>query len=200
MSDLNDIQKQRFIEELSQCGSVSTASLLAGYKYTSSVYAMRRTDEDFAQAWQDALDVYADVLEKEAFRRAVVGIEKPLAYQGQFTYVMARGANGKVIYDMVDEGEVDKDGGPKLTRTPRYKLDENGQPVVVAIREYSDSILLAMLKAKKPQEYRDNTKIELANAPGETFKTEETPIQSARKIAFALALGLRNVEKGEDLG
>lgn len=57
-----------------------------------------------------------------------------------------------------------------------------------------------MLKAKKPQEYRDNTKIELANAPGETFKTEETPIQSARKIAFALALGLRNVEKGEDLG
>lgn len=200
MSDLNDIQKQRFIEELSQCGSVSTASLLAGYKYTSSVYAMRRTDEDFAQAWQDALDVYADVLEKEAFRRAVVGIEKPLAYQGQFTYVMERDQNGKVLYDLTDEGETDKEGNPKLTRTPRYKLDENGQPVVVAIREYSDSILLAMLKAKKPQEYRDNTKIELANAPGETFKTEETPIQSARKIAFALALGLRNVEKGEDLG
>ena len=200
MSDLKDIQRQRFLEELSTTGSVSSAALTAGYRSASNVYAIRRGDEEFAEAWQDALDTFADTLEKEAFRRAVLGVEKPIAYQGQFTYVIERDQNGKVLYDLTDEGETDKDGNPKLTRTPRYKLDENGQPQVVAIREYSDSILLAMLKAKKPQEYRDNTKIELANAPGETFKTEETPIQSARKIAFALALGLRNVEKGEDLG
>lgn len=200
MSDLKDIQRQRFLEELSSTGSVSSAALIAGYRSTSNVYAIRRGDEEFAEAWQDALDTFADTLEKEAFRRAVLGVEKPIAYQGQFTYVMERDQNGKVIYDLTDEGETDKDGNPKLTRTPRYKLDENGQPVVVAIREYSDSILLAMLKAKKPQEYRDNAKIELGNTPGETFKTEMSPTQAARTIAFALALGLRNVASGEDLG
>lgn len=200
MSDLKDIQRQRFLEELSITGSVSSAALAAGYRSASNVYAIRRGDEEFAEAWQDALDAFADTLEKEAFRRAVLGVEKPIAYQGQFTYVMERDQNGKVIYDMTDEGEVDKDGNPKLTRTPRYKLDENGQPQVVAIREYSDTILLAMLKAKKPQEYRDNAKIELGNAPGETFKTETTPTQAARVIAFALAQGLRNVARGEELG
>lgn len=200
MSDLPEIKRHRFLAALAECGSVSSATLQAGFKHTSDVYALRRRDETFALQWQDALDSFADTLEKEAFRRAVLGVEKPIAYQGQFTYVMERDANGKVIYDMTDEGEVDKDGNPKLTRTPRYQLDENGRPKVVAIREYSDSILLALLKAKKPQEYRDNARVELGNVPGEAFKTEETPLQAARKIAFALALGLQNVESGEDLG
>ena len=194
-----DVRYELFLSELAVDGNVTRAANIAGVQ-RACVYDKRERDPEFAKRWANAINAFADTLEKEAFRRAVLGVEKPIAYQGQFTYVMERDQNGKVIYDMTDEGEVDKDGNPKLTRTPRYKLDENGQPQVVAIREYSDSILLAMLKAKKPQEYRDNAKIELGNAPGETFKTETTPTQAARVIAFALAQGLRNVANGEDLG
>lgn len=195
----SDIRHDLFISELAVDGNVTRAARVAGVE-RCGLYDKRERDPEFARRWAMAINAFADTLEKEAFRRAVLGVEKPIAYQGQFTYVMERDANGKVIYDMTDEGEVDKDGNPKLTRTPRYQLDENGRPKVVAIREYSDSILLALLKAKKPQEYRDNARVELGNVPGEAFKTEETPLQAARKIAFALALGLQNVESGEDLG
>lgn len=58
-------------------------------------------------------------------------------------------------------------------------------------KQYSDSLLLAMLKAKRKREYGDASKIELTGADGGPVQVEETPTQIARKIAFALALGLR---------
>lgn len=58
-------------------------------------------------------------------------------------------------------------------------------------KQYSDSLLLAMLKAKRKREYGDASKIELTGTDGGPVQVEETPIQIARKIAFALALGLR---------
>lgn len=195
----NDVRYELFLSELAVDGNVTRSAKIAGIE-RGCVYDKREREPEFAKRWADAIDAFADTLEKEAFRRAVLGVEKPIAYQGQFTYVMERDKNGKVLYDLTDEGETDKDGNPKLTRTPRYKLDENGQPQVVAIREFSDSLLTILLKAKRPKEYRDNAKIELGNAPGETFKTETTPTQAARTIAFALAMGLRNVANGEDLG
>lgn len=201
-SNAIEVRHNLFFSELAIDGNVTRASRCANLDY-KSLYRQRKMDAEFADRWTAALDSYADTLEAEAFRRAVQGVSKPISYQGQFTYEMERDAKGRVIYDEVDEGQQDKDGKPILSKVPRYKLDEHGRPTVVAIKEYSDSILLAMLKAKKPQEYRDNSRVELGNVPGETFKTDETPLQAARKIAFALALGLQNAEKmkenGEDL-
>ena len=58
-------------------------------------------------------------------------------------------------------------------------------------RQYSDTLLLAMLKAKRKREDGDASKIELTGADGGPVKVEESPIEIARTIAFALALGLR---------
>ena len=71
-----------------------------------------------------------------------------------------------------------------------YKGQECGR-----IRRYSDSLLLALLRAKRPQEYRDSGRVEIANAPGENLKVEESPLAIARKIAFALAVGLREKQR-----
>lgn len=62
--------------------------------------------------------------------------------------------------------------------------------------QYSDSLLLAMLRAKR-KEYGDKSKIELTGADGGALKVEESPTEVARSIAFALALGLRAKEKAE---
>ena len=41
-----------------------------------TVYDWRAADSDFAAAWDDALDQAADTMEREAFRRAVEGVEE----------------------------------------------------------------------------------------------------------------------------
>lgn len=61
--------------------------------------------------------------------------------------------------------------------------------------QYSDSLLLAMIKAKRKREYGDASKIELTGADGGALKVEQSPTEIARSIAFALALGLRAKEQ-----
>jgi len=74
--------------------------------------------------------------------------------------------------------------------------------VVGYITEYSDSLLLAAVKAKR-REYRDQGKLELGNVPGEDFRVSESPTQLGRKLAFALAVAARAAsqaaEDGSDL-
>jgi len=75
-----------------------------------------------------------------------------------------------------------------------YKGVEYGR-----VTRYSDALLIALLKRHRP-EYRDSSRVEIANAPGEVLKVEESPIAVARAIAFALQLGLRAAQQsGEDL-
>lgn len=67
--------------------------------------------------------------------------------------------------------------------------------LVATEKQYSDSLLLAMLKAKRKREYDAASKIELTGADGGPVKTEQSPTEIAREIAFALALGLRAKEQ-----
>jgi len=58
------------------------------------------------------------------------------------------------------------------------------------LQEYSDSLLGKMLEANS-KKYARAQRVELANAEGATFKVEQSPTVIARKLAFALALGLQ---------
>jgi hypothetical protein len=62
-------------------------------------------------------------------------------------------------------------------------------------QQYSDSLLALMLKAKRAREYGDKSKVELTGADGGPIKTEETPTAIGRKIAFALAVAMRDKDK-----
>lgn len=66
---------------------------------------------------------------------------------------------------------------------------------VARVRKYSDSLLGLMLKGNR-RKYATNT-TEVANAPGESFKVEETPTEIARRLAFVLTAGLRD-QPGSD--
>ena len=49
------------------------------------VYEHRNGDEAFAKLWDEAEQEAADKLEREAWRRGVEGVDKPIVYQGEVT-------------------------------------------------------------------------------------------------------------------
>jgi hypothetical protein len=104
-----------FITSLSLRGIVTQACETAKIERTTA-YKARETDTTFAAAWDEAVEVAADALEAEAWRRAVDGVEKPVGFY--------QGAAGEYV------------------------------------QEYSDTLLIFLLKGVRPAKYRDNVKVE----------------------------------------
>lgn len=74
--------RDSFLAALAAVGNVSEAAKAAGVS-RAFVYTERKADPAFAALWDDALDGAADVMEREAFRRAVEGVDEPVFQQGQ---------------------------------------------------------------------------------------------------------------------
>lgn len=111
-------RRDAFLGALAATGNVSAAARAAGVARWW-LYALRGKDAGFAALWRDAEEEAVDLLEAEARRRAVDGIEEPLM------------------------------GGGKLIK------DDAGQ--VVTIRRYNDRLLEFLLKAHRPDKYRDRS-------------------------------------------
>lgn len=74
--------KDRFLIILAQTGNVTLASKAAGLE-RRHVEILRRDDHLFSAAFDDALEEAADLLEAEAWRRAVEGITQPIMKAGR---------------------------------------------------------------------------------------------------------------------
>lgn len=70
-----------FLKHLAANGLINTAATMAGVT-RRRVDRERETNAEFEYAMDDALEASADVLEAEARRRAVEGIDKGIYYQG----------------------------------------------------------------------------------------------------------------------
>lgn len=99
--------KTSFLDHIAAGQSVRAAAVAAGVK-ASLPYSWRKHDVVFAAAWSAAEEAGTDIIEEEAFRRAVKGVEKPV-YRG---------------------GEV-----------------------VGHIADYSDAMLMFLLKSRRPERY-----------------------------------------------
>lgn len=71
-----------FLNALREGASVSGAARIA-QKPCCSFYNWRRRYPSFEKEWDDAVGEGTDLLEDEAVRRGVVGIEKPVFYGGK---------------------------------------------------------------------------------------------------------------------
>jgi hypothetical protein len=109
-----------FLDELALRGNVRDACAVAGVPRRTA-YDWRDADPAFAAAWDTALDEAADVMEREAHRRAVDGTEEPVF-----------GSMGQGL----GSGEVGR------------------------ITKYSDTLLIFLLKAARPEKYRERQQIE----------------------------------------
>lgn len=111
-------RRAAFLQVLAATGNVSAAARAAGLARWR-LYARRQKDPEFAAAWRDAEEEAVDLLEAEARRRAVDGVEEPLM------------------------------GGGKLIK------DEGGH--VITVRRYNDRLLELLLKAHRPDRYKDRS-------------------------------------------
>lgn len=134
-----------FLAVLAETGNVTMAMRGAGLS-RAGAYTWREADPDFAKAWAEALELGVEALEDEANRRAFHGVDKPVFYQG-----MPSGhhvdANGNPV-EMIDG---------KWCGANREPLPEGA--VVTwkqyGVREYSDTLAIFLLKAHKPEKYRE---------------------------------------------
>jgi hypothetical protein len=110
----NRSRREKFLTELRQTGNV-TASCEAAFVDRHAAYSERRRNQEFAAAWEEALEIAIERMEREAHRRAVDGTVEPVF------------------------GRVDK-----------Y---QDGQ--IGTIRRYSDTLLIFLLKAHRPDRYRE---------------------------------------------
>jgi hypothetical protein len=140
-----EARQRRFQEALADTGRVSAAAV-AGTSRTR-VYELRKADQAFASAWQEAEEIAADRLEDEAGRRALEGVPELLV------------------------------SGGKLVR------DDEGNPITV--RRYSDNLLLALLKAKRPPRRERSVRFQLP------------ALHSAADAAAAMASIAASVAAGE---
>lgn len=103
-------KKRAFLSIYSLVGNISRASKLVGISRDTH-QEWKHTDPEYARAFDEAHNRSIDVLEAEAMRRAVQGVQKPVYHQGE---------------------------------------------QVGAITDYSDVLLIFLMKGARPEKYRDN--------------------------------------------
>lgn len=89
-----------FLHFLAETGRVRASAELAGFQTMDALYYRRKHDKAFAEAWALALDRAGDVLEDEAMRRAVQGVDKDVYYKGEVVgqeRVYSDGLLGKLL-------------------------------------------------------------------------------------------------------
>ena len=74
--------KPAFIEVLRATGNVTLAAQHAGQS-RNQVHDVRQRSKRFAAQWDNALEEATDLLEAEAWRRALTGIDEPVFYKGK---------------------------------------------------------------------------------------------------------------------
>jgi hypothetical protein len=138
----------KFFEALAVHGVVGAACEISGYS-RAIVYEFRKTDKEFARQWEEALERSTERMEEEAFKRAVYGSE---------SYVVN---GGRVAY--IEVPEVDALGQPIS--------DQDGEPVTkkVPLVEYkkSDTLMIFLLKGRRPEVYRERYDINVGPKPPE---------------------------------
>jgi len=133
--------------------SITKAAKAAGVRREAHYRLMERSP-DYKVAFNEATVIAADALEDEALRRGREGLLKPKFYHGELVMV------------------------PKNPADPECKVF-----VPYLEREYSDQLLITVLKAKKPEQYRDRVEHELGDKTVKRFEgTMEDLLALYRKL------------------
>lgn len=122
-------RRETFLAEYAITGNISHSARVAGID--RGTHYKWLLDPDYAQAFKDADGEAADILEAEARRRAVEGVDEPVGW---------------------------------------YKGEAGG-----VVRRYSDTLLIFLLKGRKPDVYGDKHQIEHTGKGG-------GPIETASKV------------------
>jgi hypothetical protein len=156
-----DLQRRAFLAAYAVSGNLSRAAKAAKVARRSHYDWM--TDPAYAAAFEDAREQAGEALEEEARRRAVTGTLKPVIYQGSLCR--------EEVAERTES--IDPETGEVTVKTEYKKI---GKPL--AIREYSDTLLIFLMKGAMPNKYRDNVQVTGANGG---------PIETSLNVTFVSA-------------
>lgn len=131
-----------FIAALSESANVRLACAATGID-RKTAYNLRNSDSTFADEWDTALTDAADLLEAEARRRALSGVQRVKFDRGKPILVPLIGADGLPIR------------GP----------DGAIEMIPYVEHEYSDTLLIFLLKGALPEKYRERSETKLTFEP-----------------------------------
>jgi len=166
--------KPVFLAALRNMPVIRHACDAAGVDRTTA-WRAREKDEEFAAAWEGAMEAGIDRAEQAAYSRAVDGWSEPVIDKGRLAWAYQRtvDAEGKETYSPV--------------------LDANGQPVPLTVKKHSDSLLQFVLKGRRRAVYGDKQEITGANG-GPVALLDET--KKAARIAALLELARTRQDLG----
>lgn len=151
-----------FLNHLSRTANIRDSAIAAGVARTT-VYQRRDNDTAFASQMASALDDAVDALELEARRRACDGLVRVKFHQGQPIMVPIPGPDGQPM------------------------TNEDGEVILVPYveREYSDTLMIFLLKAHRPEKYRDRHQVE--HTGNVVIEVAETVVRTRTEASAALA-------------
>lgn len=130
-----DALKTRFLEQYRELGSVERACKATGISRARHNRWLE-LDIEYAIAFEDAIQDAADAMEREADRRAIQGVEKPVFYKGQVCGSITEYSDTLLIFrlkalrpDMYRERL-----SHEFTSVPTEELAERAQRLVDRIR------------------------------------------------------------------
>ena len=147
---------EQVIVEIADTGNISEAARRCGITPWLIYYWKRRSEDgfpgytldmggfdddghplvaEFHEALEASLEMSSDFLEREIQRRGVEGYDEPVVHKGIQAFV-------------------------RDPETGELELDENGKPMPLTIRRYSDRLLEVLIKARRPEKFRENIKID----------------------------------------
>lgn len=143
-------KKLNFIDWVVYSGLFYEACAKAGLA-TATCYEHMRCDPEFAMAYEEALAKHREKIEAAVRQRGVEGYEEPVIHGGRIQYRTEQYEDGTYV----DE----KTGEEKTRILDRLVLDENGNPIPLTVRKFSDRMTELYAKRHIP-EYRDKVTVD----------------------------------------
>lgn len=89
--------RRTFLKVLGDTANVRAACEKAGVSRTTA-YRIRNSDARFARRWDEAIESSVDLLEIEAARRAIKGVEEPVYYKGKVVGTVKRPSDALLMF------------------------------------------------------------------------------------------------------
>lgn len=160
-------KKAAFLKAFAACANISKAA--AAVKMDRAMhYQWMEKDPDYPALFEQAQREAAQTLEDEAVRRAHEGVVMPILYHGRVCYEAVLGPDGQPLRE------------PEFNEAGLPLVDALGNPVTRQVmkplmkREYSDTLLQTLLKAFRPEKYRDSSTVEHTGAGGRPIELQVT--------------------------
>jgi hypothetical protein len=186
-----------FLDSLRQHSVVARACRDAGIS-SSTAYALRRSDADFAAAWDNAIEDATDALVDEARRRALYGVEEPVIHKGTLTPVWEYDADGQPVRHWVQVGVYPpghaQAGEPAMELQHKQARNPDGSLRWLTVRKPSDPLLMFLLKGDRAKYGTDRT--EVTGRDGAPLQVADATARAGR---IAALLGLASGRKANNV-